>query len=67
MDVETPFDIDDTSHEILTPERQILPLAFASPHSGANYRPEFIAASRLDRLALRGPRRPVPGQSDGGR
>ncbi len=54
MDVETRFDIDDTSHEILTPERQILPLVFASPHSGANYRPEFIAASRLDRLALRG-------------
>ncbi len=53
MDVETPFDIDDTSHDILTPERQILPLVFASPHSGTNYRPEFIAASRLDRLALR--------------
>ena len=53
MDVETPFDIDDTSHEILTPERQILPLVFASPHSGTNYRPEFIAASRLSPLALR--------------
>ncbi len=53
MDVETPFDIDDTPHEILTPERQTLPLVFASPHSGANYRPEFLAASRLDPLVLR--------------
>ncbi len=53
MDVETPFDIDDASHEILAPERQTLPLVFASPHSGANYRPEFLAASRLDALALR--------------
>ncbi len=53
MDAETPFGIDDTSHEILAPERQILPLVFASPHSGANYRPEFLAASRLDPLALR--------------
>jgi len=53
MDVETPFNINNTSHEILMPERQSLPLVFASPHSGANYRPEFIAASRLDSLALR--------------
>jgi len=53
MDAETPYDIADASHEILAPERQILPLVFASPHSGTNYHPEFLAASRLDPLALR--------------
>jgi N-formylglutamate amidohydrolase len=53
MDAETPYDVDDASHEILAPDRQTLPLVFASPHSGRNYRPEFLAASRLDPLALR--------------
>ena len=53
MDAETPIDIDDASYEIVTPERQTLPLVFASPHSGDNYRAEFLAASRLDPLSLR--------------
>jgi N-formylglutamate amidohydrolase len=53
MDAETPYDVDEASHEILAPDRQTLPLVFASPHSGRNYRPEFLAASRLDPLALR--------------
>ena len=39
--------------EILMPERQSLPLVVASPHSGSTYPPDFVAASRLDRLTLR--------------
>jgi len=41
------------SHEVVAPERQILPLVFASPHSGCDYSEAFLAASRLDPLALR--------------
>jgi len=43
----------ETSHEVLAPETQTLPLVFASPHSGRHYPPDFVAASRLDRLSLR--------------
>lgn len=39
--------------EVLAPESQDLPLVVASPHSGAYYPPEFVAASRLDPVALR--------------
>ena len=39
--------------EIRQPVRQTLPLVLSSPHSGEDYPDEFIAASRLDRLALR--------------
>jgi N-formylglutamate amidohydrolase len=53
MDAETPIDLDDTCYEIVTPEPQTLPLVFASPHSGNNYRADFLAASRLDPLSLR--------------
>jgi N-formylglutamate amidohydrolase len=35
------------------PVAQSLPLVLASPHSGAEYPVEFLAASRLDPLALR--------------
>src|SRR3954470_4267995 len=35
------------------PRRQTVPLVLASPHSGAEYPDEFLAASRLDPLALR--------------
>jgi len=35
------------------PRRRRLPLVLASPHSGAEYLPDFLAASRLDPLALR--------------
>ncbi len=35
------------------PERQTVPLVFASPHSGRVYPPSFVAAARLDPLALR--------------
>ncbi len=39
--------------DILAPVAQSIPLVFASPHSGTAYAPEFVAASRLDRLSLR--------------
>lgn len=39
--------------EILEPPVQTLPLVLASPHSGALYLPEFLAASKLDGFALR--------------
>lgn len=35
------------------PEQQSAPLVFASPHSGADYPPDFLAAARLDPLTLR--------------
>jgi len=41
------------SHEVIAPARQTVPLVFASPHSGSDYPAEFLAASRLDPLALR--------------
>jgi N-formylglutamate amidohydrolase len=44
--VEPPFDV-------LAPMRQNIPLVLASPHSGNDYPDEFIAASRLDPIALR--------------
>jgi N-formylglutamate amidohydrolase len=34
-------------------DRQTIPLVLASPHSGTNYPPDLIAASRLDALNLR--------------
>jgi len=40
-------------HEIIEPERQTLPLVFASPHSGSDYPPAFLASSRLDPISLR--------------
>jgi N-formylglutamate amidohydrolase len=39
--------------EILAPPAQLLPLVLASPHSGSEYPPDFLAASRLSPLALR--------------
>jgi N-formylglutamate amidohydrolase len=44
--VEPPF-------EVLAPREQTIPLVLASPHSGVDYPPDLIAASRLDRLTLR--------------
>ncbi len=35
------------------PVRQTVPIVFASPHSGATYPADFIAAARLDPLTLR--------------
>jgi len=39
--------------EVLQPQSQTVPLVFASPHSGTKYPPSFVAASRLDPVALR--------------
>jgi N-formylglutamate amidohydrolase len=39
--------------DLRLPSARSLPLVFASPHSGRDYVREFVAASRLDPLALR--------------
>ena len=39
--------------DVIMPAEQILPAVFASPHSGAEYPPEFVAQSRLQFPALR--------------
>ncbi len=38
---------------VMAPGVQTAPMVFASPHSGRDYPPEFIAASKLDMLKLR--------------
>lgn len=43
----------DAPYRLRRPVRQTVPLVFASPHSGNNYPPEFLAQSRLDPHALR--------------
>jgi N-formylglutamate amidohydrolase len=40
-------------YELAAPARQTVAGVFASPHSGTDYRPEFLAAARLDPVALR--------------
>jgi len=40
-------------YALLRPARQTMPVVFASPHSGVDYPPEFLAAVRLDPQALR--------------
>ncbi|MEO5336163.1 MAG: N-formylglutamate amidohydrolase [Magnetospirillum sp. WYHS-4] len=39
--------------ETIAPSEQTAPVVFASPHSGRRYPPEFLAASRLDAVAIR--------------
>ena len=39
--------------EVIGGDTQSVPVIFTSPHSGRNYPPEFVAASRLDPLTLR--------------
>jgi len=39
--------------EILAPRLQTAPLVLSSPHSGTNYSPDFLSASRLNALDLR--------------
>jgi N-formylglutamate amidohydrolase len=39
--------------DLHAPAARTLPLVLASPHSGSDYPAEFVAASRLDALALR--------------
>ncbi len=38
---------------LLSPRRQAAPILLTSPHSGRLYPPEFLAASRLDPVAIR--------------
>ena len=38
---------------LLLPEKQTAPLVFSSPHSGTNYKQEFVDASRLNAFDLR--------------
>ena len=44
---------DTPAFDIRPPDRQTAPVVFSSPHSGRNYRDDFIATSRLDAAALR--------------
>lgn len=39
--------------DVFAPARQSLPVVFASPHSGRDYPPDFVAGSRLDPQTLR--------------
>jgi N-formylglutamate amidohydrolase len=41
------------SFSLVAPPKQLVPLVFASPHSGQEYPPEFVASSRLHPLLLR--------------
>jgi N-formylglutamate amidohydrolase len=45
-DLNPPFDL-------IEPAQQRVPFVFNSPHSGRNYRPQFLAVSRLDRWTIR--------------
>ncbi len=38
---------------LIRPDQVLAPVIFASPHSGRNYPPHFVAESRLDPVALR--------------
>jgi N-formylglutamate amidohydrolase len=48
-----PLAISEPALEIVAADRQTTPLVLASPHSGTNYPPDLLAASRLDPLSLR--------------
>ena len=39
--------------QVMAPGVQTAPVVFASPHSGRDYPPEFVAASKLNMLKLR--------------
>ncbi|MFI4988382.1 MAG: N-formylglutamate amidohydrolase [Alphaproteobacteria bacterium] len=39
--------------DVSAPAAQTMPVVFASPHSGSDYPPDFVARSRLDAMALR--------------
>ncbi|MEQ8356629.1 MAG: N-formylglutamate amidohydrolase [Kiloniellaceae bacterium] len=53
MDAIAPSALATKPHEIVQPQRQTLPLVFASPHSGSDYPAEFLASSCLDPKSLR--------------
>ena len=43
----------DSTFRLTRPARQETSVIFASPHSGRDYLPEFLAASQLDTAQLR--------------
>ena len=49
--VPSPLDI--APFAVVLPQRRTAPVVFASPHSGRNYRPDFLQAARLDPQGLR--------------
>jgi N-formylglutamate amidohydrolase len=53
MDHPLPDALADTAYTLLLPVEQLAPVVFASPHSGQDYPAAFVAAARLDPLALR--------------
>lgn len=53
MQIDPTLTLIDPPVEVLQPAEQALPVVLASPHSGDRYPPEFLAASRLDPLAIR--------------
>lgn len=53
MDSTVPLPSPDQVFTLFAPLRQTVPLVFSSPHSGRDYPPDFVAASRLDAMALR--------------
>ena len=52
-DLSDDFGGDEPGYDIVEPTHRSLPLVLASPHSGRDYSAAFLAASRLDSLALR--------------
>jgi len=48
-----PLTAEPPPYLLTRPVRQTSPLIFASPHSGRFYPPDFVAAARLDPVALR--------------
>lgn len=53
MDVSPPEAVSDSAYALFLPAEQRAPVVFASPHSGQDYPAAFVAAARLDPLALR--------------
>ena len=53
MDHPLPDALTDAAYTLLQPAQQRAPVVFASPHSGQDYSAAFVAAARLDPLALR--------------
>jgi N-formylglutamate amidohydrolase len=58
MDLPSPVTAPDLTDRappftLARPARQTAPIIFASPHSGSDYAPDFVAGARLDPLTLR--------------
>ena len=53
MDHPVPDALAESAYTLLLPAQRRAPVVFASPHSGQDYPAAFVAAARLDPLALR--------------